>query len=693
MFKINEVLKWQDQLYRILDINNLRVIWIRLEDNTAFPTQISFEYLIQAINNEELARHEDPYQSVSFSNPLPGSISQIKRDHNFNIINKLVNDSEFLEGIKRNLKVLQAIQEHSTTKQTIYRLIRRYWQLGQTPNTLLPDYKNSGAKNKKKPQTNKLGRPRVITTGKGITIDESTEKLFQMAIEKYLLISKDFTIAYAYRKFLSQYKTFYPSSEKDAVPTQRQFQYFYHREYPLAERIEKRTSTLEYNKDIRPLSSTANANVLGPGSRYEIDATIADIYLVAEDNRQKIIGRPIVYLVIDVFSRMVTGFYIGLENPSYVAAMQALSVAISSKISICQQFGIPITEEQWPSVGLPNAILADRGELLGHQIESLEQSFSVRIENAPPFRGDAKGIVERNFRTIQAQFKPFAPGVVTNTIVKKRGGKDYRLDAKLTMAVFTEIILVNIIHKNNFKVLDQYDRDADMPDDLSMTPVALWNWGIQHRMGKLRLVSEQALRMSLLPRTQATLSSLGLKVFGAYYMCTEMIEAGWLHRKQESRKTNSFEVAYDPNNAREVYLFNAPNSLNHWVCKLSPRSRAFEHCSFWEVWQKTIIQKKTVAKDKLEEIEQQRKFEDFLERKLKIAGLEQPSTDFASDRKRISEINQNRADEKDAERKNGARSTPASPSPKTDTYQDQSLVQDEDYAYPELIDELFSEDQ
>ena len=693
MFKINEVLKWQDQLYRILDINNRRVVWICLEDKIAFPTLISSEYLIQAMDNEELLRFEDPYQNDAYTKPELGSLAQIKRDENYNIINELIHDKEFLEGTDRHQKILKASLDHSVTKQTIYRLIRRYWQRGQTPNTLLPDYKNSGGKDKKKTQTNKLGRPREINTGKGVVIDETVGKLFRISIEKHLLISKDYTIAYAYRKFLSQYKTYYPSSKKDAVPTQRQFQYFYHREYPLAERIEKRTSTLEYNKDIRPLSSTANANVLGPGSRYEIDATIADIYLVAEDNRQKIIGRPIVYLVIDVFSRMVTGFYIGLENPSYVAAMQALSIAISSKISICKQYGIPITEEQWPSVGLPNAILADRGELLGHQIESLEQSFSVRIENAPPFRGDAKGIVERHFRTIQAKFKPFAPGVVTNTIVKKRGGKDYRLDAKLTMATFTEIILVTLIHHNNFKVLDQYDRDADMPDDLSMTPVSLWNWGIQHRMGKLRLVSEHALRMSLLPRTQATLSNLGLKVFGAYYMCTEMIEAGWLHRKQESRRNNSFEVAYDPNDAKEVYLFNAPNSLNHWVCRLSPRSRAFEHCSFWEVWQKTIIQKKTVAKDKLEETEQQRKFEDFLERKLKIAGLEQPSTDFASDRKRISEIKQNRADEKDAERKNGARSTSASSSPKTDTYQDKILVQDEDYSYPELIDELFSEDQ
>ncbi len=37
--------------------------------------------------------------------------------------------------------------------------------------------------------------------------------------------------------------------------------------------------------------------------------------------------------------------------------------------------------DDWPCIGLPDAILADRGELLGHQIEALEYKFSIRIEN------------------------------------------------------------------------------------------------------------------------------------------------------------------------------------------------------------------------------------------------------------------------------------------------------------------------
>ena len=141
-----------------------------------------------------------------------------------------------------------------------------------------------------------------------------------------------------------------------------------------------------------------------------------------------------------------------------------------------------IIADQWPTVGIPDAILADRGELLGHQIESLEKAFGVRIENTPPYRGDAKGIVERYFRTLQAEFKPFAPGVVTGTRVRKRGGKDYRLDATLTLDDFTRIMLASILHRNQYAVLPKYDRDADMPNDMALTPLATFGIG-EYKIG------------------------------------------------------------------------------------------------------------------------------------------------------------------------------------------------------------------
>ncbi len=84
----------------------------------------------------------------------------------------------------------------------------------------------------------------------------------------------------------------------------RQFRYFFETNYRKSDVIKQRTPAKIFDKDIRALTSTAAYMNIGPGGRYEIDATIADLYLVSEKDPEKIIGRPVVYLVKDVFSRM-----------------------------------------------------------------------------------------------------------------------------------------------------------------------------------------------------------------------------------------------------------------------------------------------------------------------------------------------------------------------------------------------------
>lgn len=247
---------------------------------------------------------------------------------------------------------------------------------------------------------------------------------------------------------------------------------------------------------------------------------------------------------------------------------------------------------------MPDAILADRGELLGYQIENLEKSFSIRIENTPPFRGDAKGIVERNFKIKQADFTPFAPGVVTGEKVKKRGGNDYRLDAKLSISDFKKKSSCPHLYHNQYHVLKKYDRAADMPVNLPSVPLMLWNWGIQNRTGRLRTAPETSVRLSLLPRTEATVSELGICLFGIYYTCQEAIAEGWMHRAREVSRPEKVMVAYDPNVADEIFLFPIRNRAEYWVCKLSERSREFSHCSFWEMWQQQEQKKVTTAKSK-----------------------------------------------------------------------------------------------
>ena len=102
---------------------------------------------------------------------------------------------------------------------------------------------------------------------------------------------------------------------------------------------------------------------MGPGAKYQIDATVGDIYLVSQFDRSDIIGRPVMYFVMDSYSRMVTGMYVGLEGPSWAGAMMAIENAASDKVAYCSSYGVTITEDEWPCHPYPTAILGDRGEM------------------------------------------------------------------------------------------------------------------------------------------------------------------------------------------------------------------------------------------------------------------------------------------------------------------------------------------
>lgn len=698
MFRINDVYNNQGEKYRILSLLSEQIVWIEIEKVSALPELISFKDLTNLIEEDVCYLVDDPYHDLILQNPEDGSTAQLKRDSNYELIKPIVSHDLYYLPAERANPINEIIKSNKSTKQTVYRLLRRYWQRGQTPNTLLPGYKNSGAKGKKRTtQNTKLGRPRIYKEGSGAIINSEIERLFSITINRYLLNDKQHTILYAYRQFKTIYRSLNPDAKEEEFPSIWQFKYFYHREFTSVQKLKARHNKISYNKDIRQLSSTVNTQVLGPGSRYEIDATIADIYLLSDSDRQSIVGRPVIYFVADVFSRMIAGFYIGFENPSYATSIQALKMAVTDKQEYCEQYGINITADDWPCIGLPDAILADRGELLGHQIETLEKSFSVRIENTPPYRGDLKPVVERYFKTMQAKFKPFAPGVVTGVKEKKKGGRDYRLDASLTISDFTKIMINSILMHNNTHQLKNYDRDSDMPSDLPAVPLQLWNWGLQHRTGKLRSVSEKSLHIALLPRKKGTLSDLGIKLFGNYYICAEIREQGWLHRKNAVNRPKSLVVAYDPIDANTLYVFYEKDSLKYWQAHLSDRSREFRDCSFWEVWQIQQEQKKTFATQvtksslALEELEREN------ERIIQKAIKSKPKT-FRTKTVQLANINDNRRKAKDEERqsrqKNKARTGKIIQLPKTITKeQNKSQLSDEELAlkYP-IYHNILSDD-
>jgi hypothetical protein len=461
--------------------------------------------------------------------------------------------------------------------------------MGCTPSALFGKRKNCGAPGKLKPTTVKLatnnegqkteevkrGTPRSTTPGIGINISEEHRRIIRIATNLFYKKNKKATLKYTYLKMIRQY---YADSTRvdekgkieiihpDSVPTYQQFTYWHKKENSEYDLIQAREGKTFFEKTLRPLLGNSTFEAIGPGYRYQIDATIADVYLVSRIDRNTIVGRPVMYVVIDVWSRLIVGLYIGLENVSWTTAMMAIHNVTLNKVSYCKQYGIDIQPQEWPETSLSSVLLGDRGELLSKQADKLTEVLGIEVENTPPYRADWKGIVERQFRLLPAKFAADVKGYVDKDF-GKRTGRDYRLDACLSLHEFTKIAIHCVLEHNATPVTGYPLENAMVAQGIPAIPTQLWSWGIRNRMGTLVRHPESKLLFALLPVADATVTARGINFLGRHYYSAEVEQRNWFSR---ARGKGRFKVtvSYHPHNLNEIYLHDAMYRDKFTVCTL-----------------------------------------------------------------------------------------------------------------------------
>ncbi|MDR0287355.1 MAG: DDE-type integrase/transposase/recombinase, partial [Clostridiales bacterium] len=503
-----------------------RILWVSEANDFAYIFNVNTTEMPSSVSCNELKskiddgfftiQESDPYLLVISENELSDK-ERLVRDEIWNLMSNALTSEPGIYEKKQRGSMMSAIMSVSGKDlKNLHRYLKTYWQKGKIKNAFIPDFRSRGGKNKERAATElKRGRPSKYGDS-GINIDEATKAIFEKAIKKYYHTRDSHTLQYAYDMMIAehyaQYVTQSDGKKKavlppiDELPTIRQFRYWYGKMHGEKEKITKRKGETKFNLNHRAVLGKSDHSVMGPGAKYEIDATIGDIYLLSRFNRADIIGRPVLYFVIDVFSRMVTGMYIGLEGPSWAGMMMAIANAVSDKVKYCAEYGIEITEDEWPCRGVPGAIRGDRGELESKAADTLVNALSVRAENAPPYRADMKGIVEQHFNTINGTTVAFLPGRVRKED-DERGGNDYRLKAILDINQLTKIMIQSVLQHNNYHLLEGYERTENMiKDNVVPIPLEIWNWGIKNYAGALRTFPEESVKLALMPADTASVT-------------------------------------------------------------------------------------------------------------------------------------------------------------------------------------------
>jgi len=557
----------QGFVYRIIYADNVHT-WICRIDDDSWPIPVLKSYLL-----EELGTDSGMYK-IEFDEKLNrSSIQQYDYDSKlwkrYQIIKPLIDINCYpkilIKGSRAKLISDRLNKLYGGTRQHIVKLLKLFWKRGMTPSALETDYKNCGGKGKKRMPDEisvKTGAPRTISRGKGVNSTAAVQKILQIAADYYLTQKKrslEKAIDYITDLFYSKHKAesnnllFNIEVEPDAKPTVRQLRYFIESNTEYSTVIKKREGQKKWDLNYRDLLGKADGDVQGPGDSYQIDASVGDVYLVSQLDRRRVVGRTIIYFVIDTFSRLITGIYVGFEGPSWIGAMMALANMVTPKSEFCRQYGITNVEPSiWPSHHVPRRILADRGELMSCRLgKNITENLHIEIENTSPGRGDLKSIVERNFGIIQAKFRTFVPGYVPQDFKDKKG-RDPSLDATLNLAEFTKIIIYSVI-KHNYSPIKKYKMSAEMvTDEITPSPIELWNWGIENRSGVLKVLPMEMVALNVMPQEEVSVTPHGIKFSEGYYTCPTAIREEWFARARH--KTWKVTVSYDPRDLGVLYL-------------------------------------------------------------------------------------------------------------------------------------------
>ena len=357
----------------------------------------------------------------------------------------------------------------------------------------------------------------------------STNPDFDWAIRTFYFTAKKLSLRSAYEMMLLQRYTDFEGNLAPIHPSFGSFRaYFYSRNYHKSPRkIIARDGLTHFQRNCQPAFGSASEWRKSPGS-YQMDATEADIYLLSPGGEP---FRPYIYLAVDSATQLIAGAWAGVTCDES-AVMRCLENACRDKVEWCEQHGVVIDPEQWPSHGLPYEVITDKGrEFCGARMQELCRRYGVELIAQAPFRPDRKGLVEKAFNLLQERFKPLLRGKgVIEPDAQERWAVDYRNQATLTLEDFIQVLIHCIVYLNSGRTLSS-----------GCTPAQLW----QSSTPQLLDVDANSLYLMSLPRAAAKLTRKGLRVNGILYVPTDM-DGLFL--------ADTCSLSYDPANLSRVYL-------------------------------------------------------------------------------------------------------------------------------------------
>lgn len=315
-----------------------------------------------------------------------------------------------------------------------------------------------------------------------------------------------------------------------------------------------------------------------PLNVVQIDHTKVDIILVDEVSR-KPYKRPWLTIAVDVFSRMVVGFYLSFDTPGALGTGLCISHAILPKEKWLEKIGV---KSEWPCWGKMNTIHLDNAkEFRGNMLKKACKNYNINIEFRPVATPHWGGHVERLLGTFAKEIHNLAGTTFSST--QERKNYDSKKNASLTLTEFEKWLTIYITEVYHKKI----------HSGLKMSPLEKYEIGILGNDEQIgtgimpKIVDERRLKLDFMPYIERTIQEYGVIIdYITYY---HDVLRKYIHAKDGKNK-KKFLFRRDPRDISVIFFYDP--EVNEYY-DIPYKDSSLPPISIWEYNEIT----KTIKKD------------------------------------------------------------------------------------------------
>lgn len=279
-------------------------------------------------------------------------------------------------------------------------------------------------------------------------------------------------------------------------------------------------------------------NLIQPLQAVQIDHWKIDLEVVSDD-RSRPIGRAWATIGICIWSRMVFGLHVGLDDPGSTPFGMMMINGMLSKSQVAEEFGFDWVN---PIRGRPETIEMDNAkEFTGEMAQLACNNFNINLKIRPVTKPQYGQYIERYNSTLASRFKDLPGATGSNTTERK--DKSPEKTAALTL---------NDLTKYLWLLVDQYHNEVH--SSIGMTPLEKFKsyyFGPNGQKERLpeTFIDDLDFRLNWYPVTYRTIQRYGIQIDHLQYY-SESIE--WL--VQNRNDFGTVQVRRNPFDVRVIYI-------------------------------------------------------------------------------------------------------------------------------------------